>query len=71
MHAYPMKNCSRLSQVSVPDFFARSSIQGLADSIHDAVKTAAADGKPLRVDEFNGVSCGGKAGVSNSFGEAL
>ena len=71
MHAYPMKHCSRLSHVSVSDFFARSSIQGLADSIHDAVKTAAADGKPLRVDEFNGVSCGGEAGVSNSFGEAL
>jgi len=70
-HAYPMKNCSRLSQVSVPDFFARSSIQGLADSIHDAVKTAAAHGKPLRVDEINGVSCGGEAGVSDSFGEAL
>jgi hypothetical protein len=71
MHAYPMKNCSRLSQVSVSDFFARSSIQGIADSIHEAVKTAAAHGKPLRVDEFNGVSCGGQAGVSNSFGEAL
>jgi hypothetical protein len=71
MHAYPMKNCSHLSQLSVPDFFARSSIQGMADSIHDAVKTAAADGKPVRVDEFNGVSCGGEAGVSNSFGEAL
>jgi hypothetical protein len=71
MHAYPMKNCSRLSQVSVADFFTGSSIQGLADSIHDAVKTAAADGKPLRVDEINGVSCGGKSGVSNSFGEAL
>jgi hypothetical protein len=71
MHAYPMKNCSRLSEVSVPDFFTRSSIQGLADSIHNAVKTAAADGKPLRVDDFNGVSCGGEAGVSDSFGEAL
>jgi hypothetical protein len=71
MHAYPMKNCSRLSDVSVPDFFDHSSIQGLAESIHHAVKTAAAHGKPLRVDEFNGVSCGGKAKVSNSFGEAL
>jgi hypothetical protein len=66
-----MKHCSRLSRLSVSDFFARSSIQGLADSIHGAVKTAAANGKPLRVDEFNGVSCGGEAGVSNSFGEAL
>jgi hypothetical protein len=71
MHAYPMKNCSRLSQVSVSDFFTRSSIQGLADSIHGEVKAAAAHGKPLRVDEFNGVSCGGETGVSNSFGEAL
>ncbi len=71
MHAYPMKNCSHLSQLSVADFFARSSMQGLADSIHHAVKAAADDGKPLRVDEFNGVSCGGQAGVSNSFGEAL
>jgi hypothetical protein len=71
MHAYPMKNCSRLSEVSVPDFFTRASIQGLADSIHDAVKTATADGKPLRVDEINGVSCGGKSKVSSSFGEAL
>jgi hypothetical protein len=71
MHAYPMKNCSHLSEVSVADFFTRSSIQGLADSIHNAVKTAAANGKPLRVDELNGVSCGGEAGVSNSFGEAL
>jgi hypothetical protein len=71
MHAYPMKNCSRLSQVSVPDFFDRSSIQGLADSIHREVRAAAAHGKPLRVDEFNGVSCGGEARVSNSFGEAL
>jgi hypothetical protein len=70
-HAYPMKNCSHLSQLSVRDFFARSSIQGLAASIHDEVKMAAAHGKPLRVDEFNGVSCGGEAGMSNSFGEAL
>jgi hypothetical protein len=62
MHAYPMKNCSRLSRVSVPDLFARSSIQGVAASIHDAVKTAAAHGKPLRVDEFNGVSCGVRPG---------
>ena len=36
VHAYPMKNCSRLSAVSVSDFFARSSIQGLADAIHEA-----------------------------------
>jgi hypothetical protein len=40
-------------------------------SIHATVKAAAAHGKPLRVDEINGITCGGKAGLSNSFGEAL
>ncbi len=35
------------------------------------VKAAAAHGEPLRVDELNGITCGGKAGLSNTFGEAL
>ena len=71
VHAYPMKDCSRIAQLSVSDFFAPASIQGLADSIHATVKAAAAHGKPLRVDEINGIPCGGEAGLSNSFGEAL
>jgi hypothetical protein len=71
VHAYAMKNCSLITHLSVSGFFARASIQGLADSIHGTVKAAAAHGKPLRVDEINGVSCGGEAGLSNSFGEAL
>jgi hypothetical protein len=71
VHAYPMKNCSRLAHLSVSDFFTPASIQGLADSVHGEVKAAAAHGEPLRVDEINGITCGGKAGVSNSFGEAL
>jgi hypothetical protein len=71
VHAYPMKDCSRISHLSVSNFFARASIQGLADSIHQTVKAAAADGKPLRVDEINGIPCGGESGLSNSFGEAL
>jgi hypothetical protein len=71
VHAYPLKDCSRIARLSESDFFARASIQGLADSIHGTVKAAAAHGKPLRVDEINGVPCGGAAGISNSFGEAL
>jgi hypothetical protein len=66
-----MKDCSLVSHLSVSDFFAPASIQGLANSIHGAVKAAGARGKPLRVGEINGVSCGGEAGLSNSFGEAL
>jgi hypothetical protein len=71
VHAYAMKNCSRIAQLSVSDFFARASIQGLEASIREAVKAAAAHGNPLRVDEINGMPCGGEAGLSNSFGEAL
>jgi hypothetical protein len=71
VHAYPMKNCSILARLSVSDFFARSSIQGLAEAVHGEVRASAAHGEPLRVDEINGVSCGGKAGFSNSFAEAL
>jgi hypothetical protein len=71
VHAYPMKNCSILARLSVSDFFARTSIQGVADAVHGEVKAAAAHGEPLRVDEINGVTCGGKAGFSNSFAEAL
>ncbi len=71
VHAYAMKNCSRLAHLSMSDFFTSASIEGLADEIHGEVEAAAAHGKPLRVDEINGITCGGKAGLSNSFGEAL
>ena len=71
VHAYPLKDCSELSHNSVGDFFTPASIHGLADSIHVAVTAAAAHRKPLRVDEINGIPCGGEAGLSNSFGEAL
>jgi hypothetical protein len=71
IHAYPIKRCSASAHPHVSELFARSAIQGLASTIHGYVRTAAAHGKPLRVDEFNAVTCGGAKGVSNSFAEAL
>jgi hypothetical protein len=76
VHAYALKNCSHFVQVpvahlSVRELFTGPSIEGLADSVHAEVKAAAARGKSVRVDELGGVTCGGRAGVSNSFGEAL
>jgi hypothetical protein len=71
VHAYPLKHCSPSSQVSVSDFFLPASISGLADSIRAMVQAAAAHGKPLRLDEINGITCGGEAGVSNTFAESL
>ena len=35
------------------------------------MKAAHANGRALRVDEFNSVSCGGEAGVSDTFASAL
>jgi hypothetical protein len=71
VHAYPLKDCSPSAHNSVSDFFERKSIEGLAALIHRAVDGAAAHGEPLRVDEINGIPCGGEAGLSNSFAEAL
>jgi hypothetical protein len=70
-HVYPLKNCSAAAHLTISDFFLRSSIQGLADFVRETVHAAAAHGKPLRVAEINGITCGGKAGLSNSFAEAL
>src|SRR5579875_1834512 len=46
VHAYPMKNCSRLAHLLMSGFFTRAAIRGLADSIRGAVKAAAAHGVP-------------------------
>ncbi len=71
VHLYPLKNCSLGAHPLLSQLLARSSIQGLARYARGMVKAAAAHGEPLRVDELNGITCGGKAGLSNSFGEAL
>jgi hypothetical protein len=71
VHLYPLKNCSLGAHPLLSQLLDPSSIQGLADSARGMVKAAAAHGEPLRVDELNGITCGGKAGLSNSFGEAL
>ncbi len=71
VHQYPEKRCSASTVIPESGFFLPASIQGLAANIATMVKAASAHGKPLRVDEINGISCGGQAGVSNSFGEAL
>jgi hypothetical protein len=71
VHAYPLKHCSASAHVSIPELVSSASIQGLAGEIQTMVSAAAAHGKALRLDEINGVTCGGAAGVSNSFGEAL
>jgi hypothetical protein len=55
-----------LAQLFSPDY-----TRDLASSLEPAVRAAHARGVSFRVDETNDVSCGGQAGISNTFASAL
>lgn len=71
VHAYPLKRCSATADVTIGQLLADSASHGLAQQIAPLVAAASSHGVPLRVDEINGVSCGGARGVSNTFASAL
>jgi hypothetical protein len=71
VHRYPLKHCRRTTTNSIGALLSDASSRGLALSLRASVKAAHASGRALRVDEFNSVSCGGEAGVSNTFASAL
>jgi len=71
LHRYPLKHCTPTTQVTIPEILSSASSTGLAASVAGAVASANAHGIPLRVDEMSAISCGGVAGVSDSFATAL
>ncbi|HEY5318230.1 MAG TPA: glycosyl hydrolase family 79 C-terminal domain-containing protein [Solirubrobacteraceae bacterium] len=71
LHRYPLKHCSPRTQVTIPEILSSTSSTGLAASVAGAVRSAHARGVALRVDEMSAISCGGVAGVSDSFATAL
>jgi hypothetical protein len=72
LHAYPLRHCRAAStQATIPHLLADSSSSGLARALARYVTIAHAHGLPLRVDEMNAVSCGGRRGVSDTFATAL
>jgi hypothetical protein len=71
LHAYPLKRCSVTTNVTASQLLADSSSAGLAAGIAPFVGVAHRHGVPVRVDEMNGISCGGQRGVSDSFASAL
>jgi Glycosyl hydrolase family 79 C-terminal beta domain len=71
IHAYPLKRCSATAHVTIPELLSPASSVGLANKLTAAAATANAAHVPIRVAEFNSVSCGGEAGVSNTFAAAL
>jgi hypothetical protein len=75
-HRYPLSVCSWSTPGSPTDptianLLADKSAKSLAQGVAPFVAQAISYRKPLRISEINSVSCGGKAGVSNSFASAL
>lgn len=74
-HRYPLSVCSPNKHSRLYPTIARllgakaSSL--MAQSVLPAVTLAHQAGLPFSVDEFNSVTCGGLAGVSNTFATAL
>ncbi|HLH66653.1 MAG TPA: glycosyl hydrolase family 79 C-terminal domain-containing protein [Solirubrobacteraceae bacterium] len=71
VHAYPLKHCRRSTVVTIAQLLSAAAFRGLAARLAGYVRVAARAHLPLRVDEFNAVSCGGTRGVSDSFASAL
>ncbi len=75
-HRYPLSACSWSTPSSsmdptIANLLADKNAQGLAKGVAPFAAQASSYGKSLRLTEINSVSCGGKAGVSNSFASAL
>lgn len=71
VHAYPLKHCTKSTVVTIGQLLSEASSHGLALQLAPYIRAATRARLPLRVDEMNGVSCGGTRGVSNSFASAL
>jgi Glycosyl hydrolase family 79 C-terminal beta domain len=71
VHAYPLKHCTKSKVITVGQLLSERSSRGLAGSVASYVAVAGAHHDPLRVDEMNGISCGGFRGVSDTFASAL
>ena len=71
IHAYPLKHCAAGHVVTIPELLSNVASGGFVREVAPYVRISHADGKPIRIDEVNAITCGGTAGVSNSFASAL
>ena len=71
VHAYPLKHCTPSKVITPGQLLSDQSTRGLAASLTPYLAVAHAHHHPLRLDEMNGISCGGYRGLSDSFTSAL
>ena len=74
-HRYPLRGCGAdakgLRKATIANLLDDDSSAGLAQSVAPYVATVHDAGLPFRIDELNSASCGGTAGVSNTFASSL
>jgi len=73
VHAYPLHGCHEgiRRRDTVAGLLAPSASAGLARRVVAAARLAGVAAGAVRVDELNSVTCGGLAGVSDTFAAAL
>ncbi len=69
-HHYPL-GCHQLPPPSIERLLSAETRVLEAKSLRRYMAVARAAGIPFRMDEVNSVSCGGRAGISNTFASAL
>jgi len=73
-HRYAYSACARHDSSGYPTIgriLSETATAGLAQTLRPGVRLARQAALPFRVTEFNSVTCGGVAGVSNTFATAL
>jgi hypothetical protein len=73
-HLYPYSACASPGSRGYPTIgrlLSEAATAGAAGRVAPAVRLAHGAGLPLRLTEVNSVTCGGRAGVSNTFATAL
>ncbi len=73
-HAYPYSACARPGSPRSPSLthlLSEAATAGASSRLAPAVRLAHSAGLPFRLTELNSVTCGGRAGVSNTFATAL
>ncbi|HWF36588.1 MAG TPA: glycosyl hydrolase family 79 C-terminal domain-containing protein [Solirubrobacteraceae bacterium] len=73
-HMYPYSACARPGgrlYPTIPKILSEKATAGMARSLRPAIRVSHHAGLPFRLTELNSVTCGGVAGVSNTFSTAL
>ncbi|KAH9927198.1 glycoside hydrolase superfamily [Epithele typhae] len=68
---YPQNTCTGKPSFGVEWYIVHANTVRLASWQTPGITMANAAGKPMIMDEFNSIACGGAQGVSNTFGVAL